>query len=217
MVINNMKNLAKVKKGALGYCFLIIQRQNNGENLTNAHEIYEAAKIAKEIGCDYFEFKPMVSLQHYLLPFSKELRQIVSEQYQKCKSLEDSNFEVVAPKSIEYLDKEDNPIQPKEYVKCPIMEFRSLITQTGIYPCPYMRGRKDKKMGSIDNIEFNKFWISDERKKAMSLINPNQDCGFYCIRHLPNIVLNNLKDLENQGVPILDYIKVVKGIDDVFF
>lgn len=216
-VINNMESLAKIKKGALGYCFLIIQRQNGKEIITNASEIYEAARIAKDIGCDYFEFKPMVNLHHYLLPFSKEMRKLVGEQYQKCKELESDSFEVVAPRSIEHLSKYDNPIQPKDYETCATMELRTLVTPTGIYPCPYMRGRKDKKMGSIDDGPFNKFWESRERKQAMRLINPKKDCGFYCIRHGSNVVLNTLRDLENQGIPILDYIKESEGIDDNFF
>lgn len=216
-VINNMENLAKIKKGALGYCFLIIQRKNNKEVITNACEIYRAAKIAKDIGCDYFEFKPMVNLHHYLLPFSTEMRRLIKEQYQKCKELENDSFEIVAPRSIEHLSKYDNPIQPKDYETCAVMEFRTLVTPTGIYPCPYMRGRQDKKMGSIDDEPFNKFWESKKRKQAMSLINPKKDCGFYCIRHWSNVVLNTLKDLEDQGVPFLDYIKEVEGIDDKFF
>ncbi len=216
-VIQNMSNLAKIKQGALGYCFLIIQRQDGNENITNAREIFKAAKLAKEIGCNYFEFKPMVDSKHYLIPFSRDMKNIVSEQFSLCQELQDDNFAIVSPKSIEYLQEHDDPVQPKEYDQCAVMELRTLITPTGIYPCPYMRGRTDKKIGSIDDMPFDRFWGSFERKNTMHIINPQKDCGFYCIRHLPNVVLNHIKKMESEGVPILNYIKEIDGIDDAFF
>ncbi|MFA6007194.1 MAG: radical SAM protein [Candidatus Shapirobacteria bacterium] len=216
-VIQNMEQLAKVKKGALGYCFLVIQRSGGDKTVTNASEIYQSAKIAKDIGCNYFEFKPMVNLKHYLLPFSAEMKEIIMEQFNLCKELESEKFAIVAPKSIGFLEENDNPVQPKKYEECAIMEFRTLITPTGIYPCPYMRGRTDKKMGSINDMPFDQFWNSSDRKNAMGLVNPKNDCGFYCIRHLPNVVLNHIKEMESEGVPILDYIREVDDIDDIFF
>ena len=63
-----MKRLARTKQGLLGYCFLVVERaRSNGDVLSNAGEIYEAAEIAMDIGCDYFEVKPMVDTQHNLI------------------------------------------------------------------------------------------------------------------------------------------------------
>ncbi|MCL5746790.1 MAG: SPASM domain-containing protein, partial [Patescibacteria group bacterium] len=185
--------------------------------LTNAGEIAEAARLAKEIGCNYFEFKPMVDLKHYLIPFSQEMSQIVAEQYETAKQLEDDNFAVVAPKSMEFLQEHPNPVQPKDYERCAVMEFRTLVTPTGIYPCPYMRGREDKRMGSVDDEPFDSFWNSSKRIETMSKINPSRDCGFYCIRHLPNVTLNHIRSMEEQGVRILDSIKETPDLEDPFF
>ncbi|VTR94351.1 radical sam protein : Uncharacterized protein OS=Streptomyces fradiae GN=SFRA_20510 PE=4 SV=1: Radical_SAM [Gemmata massiliana] len=228
-VVKNIEDLAKRKRGSLGYSFLVMQRQHppvtvdglglpcRRESITNAHEIYQAARLAKEIGCDYFEFKPMVDSAHYLLTFSPELRALIDEQHRRCLELQDDGFEIIAPKSIEYLHRTDNPVQPKTYATCPTMELRTLVTPSGIYPCPYHRGRGDKRLGTVDDSPFDEFWESDARKTAMTLIDPRRDCGFYCIRHDNNLVLGAIRDLHRLNIPLLDHIEETEGIDDPFF
>src|SRR5260370_76273 len=51
IILKSMERLSKIKRGALGYSFLIMWRRANGLFETNATEIYQAAKIAKDIGC----------------------------------------------------------------------------------------------------------------------------------------------------------------------
>lgn len=226
-VIRSMEELAKRKTGALGYSFLIMQRTPVtvaveglpicGSNITNAHEIYAAARLAKEIGCDYFEYKPMVDSGHYLLPFDAELRMVIDEQHRRCLELQDDTFEIIAPKSIEYLRTTDNPIQPKAYAHCPAMELRTLVTPSGIYPCPYHRGRTEKRLGTVEDGPFDEFWQSEARKAAMSKTDPRRDCGFYCIRHDTNVALEAIQNLHRAGIPMLEYIESTSGIDDPFF
>jgi MoaA/NifB/PqqE/SkfB family radical SAM enzyme len=215
-ILRGMERLSKIKHGAMGMSFLIIQRQQGLSVITNAHEIYIAAKRAKEVGCDYFEVKPMVDQKHFLAPFDKIIGSQVSEQYAECLTLEDETFEIVAPGSIKYLAENTNPIQPKTYTSCPAMELRTLVTPSGIYPCPYLRGREDKKLGSIDDGPFDKFWASDARRTAARKTDPSRDCSFYCIRHNTNQALTAVKSLEEQGIPILNHL-IQKKNKDVFF
>lgn len=78
--IKNMESFAKHKKGRLGYSFMIFNEGNYGFKgiplksgaldkvshiKTNVHEIFEAAKLSKQIGCDYFEVKPMYDINHF--------------------------------------------------------------------------------------------------------------------------------------------------------
>jgi len=236
--IKNMELLARTKRGALGYSFLVMQRPvaeadagrlagrdgplvmrdaNSRPYLTNAHEILSAARIAKETGCDYFEYKPMVDATHYLLPFGPELRQVIAEQAGPVAALADESFEVIAPYSIEYLHSTDDPVQPKTYTTCAAMELRTLVTPSGIYPCPYHRGRSDKVLGSVDGGPFDEWWRSGDRKAAMTKIDPSVDCGFYCIRHQTNLVMNALQELDTSGISLLDHLSRTEGIDDPFF
>jgi MoaA/NifB/PqqE/SkfB family radical SAM enzyme len=215
-ILRQMEELAKRKTGALGFSFLIIQRGTGGERITNAHEIFRAAQIAKEIGCDYFEYKPMVDNRHYLVPFDAAMRELISEQSALCASLVDDTFDVIAPRSIAYLGEREDPIQPKAYERCPAMELRTLVTPSGIYPCPYMRGRADKLLGTVDDGPFDEFWNSPKRRLAALKTNPAIDCEFYCIRHNTNLALDALKTLRQQGVDLLPHVASA-SVDDVFF
>lgn len=227
-VTDAMRALARVKRGALGYSFLVIQRpcpetepgavrDTSGRTyVTNAGEIAAAARLAKDIGCDYFEYKPMVDQQHYLTPFGPELQDVIRAQAAECDPLADENFEIVAPRSIEFMYDNENPVEPKDYHECPAMDMRTLITPSGIFPCPYHRGREDKRLGGVEDGPFDEFWKSDSRKSAMSLVDPTVDCGFYCIRHRSNVVMDSVKTMSQAGAPILDHI-VANDIDDPFF
>ena len=72
------ESLQKKKQGILGYSFLIRTKADGeienpaGSNIglinhTNVYEIYDAAKLAKDIGCDYFELKPSYDDFHQLV------------------------------------------------------------------------------------------------------------------------------------------------------
>jgi MoaA/NifB/PqqE/SkfB family radical SAM enzyme len=196
---------------------LLRNDRERAEYTTNAHELFAAARLAKEIGCDYFEYKPMVDSEHYLLAFDARLRGILAEEHERCKELEDDTFQVIAPRSIDYLRQRDDPVETKAYATCPAMELRTLVTPSGIYPCPYHRGHDDKRLTTLDFDTFDGFWDSDARKAAMRKTNPARDCRFYCIRHTSNLVLDSVKTLHQCGVPLVDHIREYDVIDDPFF
>lgn len=67
----NCEALARVKKGTLGYSFMLYtegkfdpSRAKDAPEIgfTNVREIFTAAKLAKSFGCDYFEVKPMYDI-----------------------------------------------------------------------------------------------------------------------------------------------------------
>lgn len=162
-ITDNIRLLAKYKKGLLGYSFMLIERKSlNGETVTNIHEIYEAARLARELGCDHFEYKPMVDKYHNLIPLSNCAKKSLVEQIAKMQSLNTESFRVIAPSSISHLLNEANKDQPKKYTTCPAMEMRTLVTPKGIYPCPYKRGHDEMKLGDID-VQFDEYWTSEKR------------------------------------------------------
>ena len=75
-IIDIMKELAMKKTGKLGFSFLIRTEADDFGITSNIHEIYDAALLAKEIGCDYFELKPSYSYSggqdHALVIHSKK-------------------------------------------------------------------------------------------------------------------------------------------------
>ena len=214
-IIDAMGRLAKRKQGTLGYSFLIMQRQVGDSFVTNAGDLYQAAKIAKDIGCDYFEFKPMFNMQHELLAFQQQVSEIIEEQGALCRALADDNFRVVSTYSLG-LVQEERLSQPKSYHTCPTMALRTLVTPSGIYPCAYLRGRQDKLLGTVNDGPFDVFWKSEARHDAMKKTDPNVNCTFYCARHKVNLVSHALRDLHTQGVDLLPHLKS-ENLQDVFF
>jgi MoaA/NifB/PqqE/SkfB family radical SAM enzyme len=215
-VISNIECLAKIKKGRIGYSFLLIEKvENNGNITTNCHEIFQAAVLARDIGCDYFEFKPSVNEHHYLIPLSQKTKALLQEQINKLKELNTNYFSVIAPKSIDHLLTSNSLAQPKTYTSCPTVELRTVVTPNGVYPCPYKRGLQKNWLGSV-NVKFDKFWFSEERLVRTNQINPSIDCPFYCIRHHLNILLEAISKLYTEGIDLFQYLTQAKTTNDIF-
>ena len=223
LVIDNMRDLAKVKRGKLGYSFLIRTKADGKiENpagkkiglvdVTNIDEIYTAAKLAKDIGCDYFEVKPSYDDYHQLVLHSEEDMKLASEQIEKAKTLENGQFKILESVMLESsLKREQVGYQDKQYTNCYSAEMRTLITPSGCYICPYFRGSEDKKIGDARNTSFKDIWLK-ERKKVTEKLNPSIDCkNLHCIRHKTNLELERI--INHKRSEINDF---VKDDDDLF-
>ncbi len=196
-ILKSMEDLAKIKKGALGYSFLI-RTPADGIDFSNINEIYEAAKIAKDIGCDYFEVKPSYDMNHFLIIHDKDYMKEAQEQINRAKQLEDENFSVLESVNLNYTLSCKNISQPKSYTSCPVSELRTLITPSGVYVCPYFRGREDMKLGDVQSMSFKEMWNSNKKKEILeNYLNPSVHCKMHCIRHESNLEIFKIK---NNGV-----------------
>ncbi|SHJ38906.1 Radical SAM superfamily enzyme, MoaA/NifB/PqqE/SkfB family [Clostridium cavendishii DSM 21758] len=185
-IFDNMRELSKIKKGILGYSFLIIE----DEGFSNVNEVFEAAKIAKNLGCDYFEIKPMVDSKHFLVKYSDNLLDKLYVEIDKALQLQNENFKIIYPKSLlQY----KNLIleQPKEYKSCPASDLRTVITPYGTFPCPYKRGYEQFNLGNVKD-GFKNIWFSKDKEDAISKLDPSTHCKFFCIRDDLNILINSL-------------------------
>lgn len=201
VAIRNMEAFAKVKRGKLGYSFMVFNQGSYGFKgipiqsgaldsvkhiTTNVHEIYKAAKLAREIGCDYFELKPMYDVNHYAIMQPAELTKVVDEQIHLAKMLETADFKVLeASKLWSSLHGESN-LEPKEYHRCAISQVRTLITSSGVYVCPYFRGNESKRIGDIRRQSFSAMWHGKQRHEVLQELDPSRDCQMHCIRHESN-------------------------------
>lgn len=212
----NIETLAKVKKGILGYSFLLIERNlPNARPETNVQELFVAAKLARDLGCDYFEYKPAVDAHHNLIPLSINTKSEIVRQTPLLEALNTNEFQVISPKSTDYLLTNKFPNQPKDYQTCPSVELRTVVTPKGIYPCPYKRGHENEKIGSIE-INFKDYWNSTARVEKAKSINPKKSCPFYCIRHESNLLLHLLANGHEQGINLLPYMIRTPQTNDVF-
>ncbi len=197
-VISNMNALAKRKVGRLGYSFLVSAKTSSGEPLSNAGDVARAARLARDIGCDYFEIKPIYDRAHFLVTYPTRVLETLRCEMTEALSLESPTFRVIAPRTLSAVSNGERD-QPKHYSSCPISQLRTLITPTGCFICPYHRGRPDKKFGDIAESSFKSVWDSAERDRVFESTDPSADCRFHCIRHSSNEFILGLSGAESQA------------------
>jgi MoaA/NifB/PqqE/SkfB family radical SAM enzyme len=198
-VIGNMRQLAAVKKGALGYSFLVMVRQEeNGPAVSNHHEVLTGAELAKDIGCDYFEVKAMFDEQHHVVGVAQEVLASVEAQLAQAHHLEGPDFQIINSSTLESLRQHEGPIQPKDYQRCGVAELRTLVTSSGVYTCPYHRGNPAAMLGDAVTKSLVDIWENSDR----GIVDPRRDCTFHCARHSSNLELHKIA--AGQGRPLLE-------------
>lgn len=206
LVIQNMREFAKKKTGLLGYSFLLLNKQDQKGSMikTNAGDIYKAAKLAQEIGCDYFELKPAFDMMHFLQKQDSEVVQLVNSELEKTHTLKSDKFDIIAPFTLEAA-LGGATTQIKSYNRCLTSELRTVVSPSGTYVCPYHRGNLAMKIGDATKDNFVELWSSEKRKQVMGKVNPQIHCSFHCIRHESNLLLERMMAGEVvQAVPDFD-------------
>jgi MoaA/NifB/PqqE/SkfB family radical SAM enzyme len=189
-VIENMRALAESKRGALGYSFLVMVRDDGSSGVvSNHHEVLRAAELAKDIGCDYFEVKAMFDDQHHIVGVSDEVLESVENQLAQVRQLEDARFTVIDSSTMHSLRARKGPVQPKNYHRCGVAELRTLVTPSGVYVCPYHRGNPEARLGDAVTDNLADIWKNSDRGQ----INPSVDCTFHCARHDSNLELDSIR------------------------
>ncbi len=196
--IKNMEEFARHKKGRLGYSFMVFNEGSYGFKgiplvagsldkvahvKTNVHEIYQAAELAKSIGCEYFEVKPMYDVNHYSVMQPEQVTRVVDEQLTRARQLNSDNFRVLEATKLWVTLHGQSNLEPKSYRRCASAQTRTLITPSGVYVCPYYRGAESKNLGRIQDMSFSELWHGAQRKNVLCGLDPSRDCTMHCIRH----------------------------------
>jgi hypothetical protein len=194
-----MAELAKRKRGKLGYSFLILSDvDRNGEMLrSNISEIFTGAALAKDIGCDYFEVKPSFDFHHFLMAQPEKLLEVAREELAALRELEDESFRILTPTTLQYVLNNEPLTQPKDYTQCPISRLRTVVTPSGVYVCPYFRGQSSKCLGDVTKSSFAEMWHGERRVEVLKSTDPSKSCRFHCIRHQSNLMMERMLSGEN--------------------
>jgi MoaA/NifB/PqqE/SkfB family radical SAM enzyme len=202
-VISNMRMIAERKRGALGYSFLLITRFD-GENrlvASNHGEILAAARLAKDIGCDYFELKTMFDDEHFIVPLPDEVLTSVRGQVAQAQKLREESFALEYSSTFQSLMEGRPAQQDKTYHTCLVAELRTLITPTGVYICPYFRGRDRARLGDAVDQNFADLWRQADR----TVIDPSRDCKFHCARHETNLAIESMAAMTDNPRPLAEF------------
>ncbi len=204
-VVSAMRRLAKVKRGKLGYSFLIRTEADGFGITSNIAEIYDAARLAKDIGCDYIEIKPSYNfggggINHTLVRHSEERMREAKFEISRLTELESDDFQIVT--AINLRDSLDGvkSAQEKDYRFCPAAYLRTLICPSGVYVCPYWRGQKNFCIGDAKADSIQSIWQSERRKSVMQQLDPIKKCELHCLRNDTNKTIIQLMNTERSKI-----------------
>ena len=196
-IIDNFRNLIskKKKRGAqfptIGCQFAAFQ--------DNYLSMYDAAKLWKSVGIDYFAIKPVykhpknTNQKNNLLDYSK-----VEQLMEKTLSLQDDSF-IVYAKFDQFRDVLSTDYA-RSYKTCFGHAFSSVILADGkMYLCGNLHSEERYCIGNIYNGDsFKDLWSSEKRKNVIKNIDVN-----VCPKRCRNDPLNNiLWDMKNPNLDI---------------
>ena len=209
IIINNMRILSKTKKGKLGFSYLI-QTEADGVGTSNVDEIYDAAVLAKDIGCDYFEVKPSYQWRegadHALMKHDEIEMNKARKQIESLDNLEEDDFKILKAINLAHSLGGVQKKQVKKYKTCPSAHLRTLVTPSGVYMCPYWRGKDHMRIGDVNRLNFSKMWNSILRKQKMDKLDVSVDCdSIHCLRNDTNLSAFNIKKKLSDGITISKY------------
>ncbi len=160
-IVKNLRHIVSLRDGTeksmtIGVAFLVHQ--------VNYPEIYEAAKLVKSIGVDYFQIRPVFLPDKQL---STKARYKTQQLIDQTLRLVDTNFHVFP-----ILHRFDEVISlDRAYNKC---LGHSLVGVVGadchVYICCQLRGDPDFSFGNLTDKSFWDIWNSEQRKDAIKYI-----------------------------------------------
>jgi molybdenum cofactor biosynthesis enzyme MoaA len=191
-VIKFITECSKVNQSSVGVSYVIIRE--------NIDELYEAAKIAKECGAHYIEFKPAYGLNYSI---DKELYETniinIMAQIDLARRLESQDFKIILNNQLSYFIQNDFEHNVERITlldaprRCLTSKLRMVVSPTGCYLCTPKRSIKRFSFGDPQSQSLVDIWNSKEHQ---SLI--NEPCNFKCTYHEQNNKLLQLKEAKNR-------------------
>lgn len=178
-VCDNIKLLAKYKRSCILGIGFVVEKEN-------FKEIYEAAKLYKDLGVDNFRisaaFTPMG--YDYFSSFMEEAQDLSRQ----AETLSDDKFTVFNL----FNDRvKDNFEGTQNYEFCPIKDLLTYIgADYNVYTCCTHAYNHMGLIGSIKNQSFKDLWNSTQKKMMFSCHNPLKHCQHPCMYKSKNDFIN---------------------------
>ena len=159
-LLNNLSQI--VGKTDVGVSFLL--------DLPNWHLAFDAAKLFKELGVNYIQYKPVYDETKgaTIRPHLAEIQQLLAQ----AEELADANFDVI--NMVGRL--EDIAAPKREFRKCQITDYQIQMGVDGhLYPCCILKYQKPYSFGDMHEHSFQEIW-EGERRKAVKETLTAQSC-----------------------------------------
>jgi MoaA/NifB/PqqE/SkfB family radical SAM enzyme len=178
-VFNNIKNLVQYRRTSIIGIGFVVEREN-------FKEIYEAARIYKDLGVDNFRISAAFTPMGY--EYFKDFQDEARDLSKKAESLSDSNFTVFNL----FNDRvKDNFEGIQNYSVCPIKDLLTYIgADYNVYTCCTHAYNHMGLIGSIKEKSFKEVWESPEKRELFSKHNPSVLCQHPCMYKSKNDFIN---------------------------
>lgn len=164
----------------------------------NYSSIFDAAKLWKSVGLDYFAIKPVYKQRKnvYQPDYIEDYGNVL-EIMQKTIELEDESFKLYA--KFEQFEKVLSPDYRKRYGRCYGHAFSTALLADGnLYLCGNLHSEDRYAFGNIyRDGGFKEIWHSERRKKVVQAIKLDE-CPARCRNDLLNEILWDLKHPDPQ-------------------
>ncbi len=117
--------------------------------------------------------------------------------------LETDNFKIITAINLNDSLNCVKSSQEKDYHFCPAAYLRTLICPSGVYVCPYWRGKKNFCVGDAKQDSIQTIWHSERRQKVMKELDPVEKCQFHCLRDETNKELIRLMQMDHDKIEII--------------
>ena len=182
--VENIKRAVEIKKKNNLSVTIGIQQILINENW---QDIYENAKLSKEIGVDYFTVKRFSKHPDNTYDVAEDLYKDCMEQFEKCEQLSDDSFKSL----VRWNQFEKQCV--RNYKKCIGLPFiTQILASGGVYPCCQYFDDVSKCFGNLNDQKFSEIWLSKKKRDVISYIENNVDvnkCMTYCRHHSTNMFL----------------------------
>jgi len=190
-VCDNIKQFAKLKPAGceLGINFVI--------NHENAFQVYEAAKLLRDLGVNHIKYAAMITrdVDNYHRPFKKE----AIEQVRRAKAdLTCPGFMVI--NKYEY-DFDLSTVCQRSYKKCWTKEFvTDIAANCKVYLCHDKAYVSNGVVGDLRNTSFKELWFSPEVIQRYRDFDAEKECKHHCVYDERNILLNSFLFLDENHI-----------------
>lgn len=190
-VCANLSGFSRIKQRSceLGVNFVI--------NHENADQVYEMAKLVKELGVNHIKYTARVTRD--LFTYHEPFRQDVIQQIHRAKSdLEEDGFRVIN----KYEGDFDSALLFRRcYDKCYINRiFTVIAADSKVYFCHDKAYVKEGVVGDLSTQSFKELWFSEETVRRYQEFDPQQECNHHCVYDDRNELLNTFFSLERNHI-----------------
>lgn len=178
-VLHNIKTLVKYRKKSIIGVGYVVEREN-------FKEIYEAAKIYKDLGIDNFRISAAFTPMGY--DYFKDFQDEARDLSRKAESLSDKNFTVFNLFNDRVKDSFEGV---QDYSKCPIKDLLTYIgADYNVYTCCTLAYNHRGFIGSIKDKSFKEVWESKEKVEFFAQHDPSKQCQHPCMYKNKNEFIN---------------------------